>query len=70
VERHPVSDVMDPSNLNKVLKPVNCMTCHQPHSSAKPGMLVGDQANDMNFCASCHKSFTEGATVPEGGTAK
>jgi predicted CXXCH cytochrome family protein len=58
VERHPVSDVMDPSNLNKVLKPINCLTCHQPHSSAKPGLLVKDQANNMAFCMTCHTNMS------------
>lgn len=57
VERHPVSDVMDPSDLTKVLKPINCLTCHQPHSSAKPGLLVKDQANNMAFCMACHTNL-------------
>ncbi len=57
VDGHPVSDVMDPSNINKVLTPINCLTCHQPHSSAQPDLLVKDQANNMAFCASCHKNL-------------
>jgi len=57
-ERHPVSDVMDPADVNKVLKPVNCLSCHQPHSSAQPSLLVKDQANNMAFCMTCHTSFT------------
>jgi predicted CXXCH cytochrome family protein len=61
VERHPVSDVMDPSNVNKVLKPINCLTCHQPHSSAKPGLLVKDQANNLAFCMSCHTNMSGGS---------
>ena len=56
-EKHPVSDVMDPSDLSKVLKPVSCLSCHQPHSSAQPGLLVKDQANNMAFCMTCHKSL-------------
>lgn len=59
VDQHPVSDVMDPSNVNKVLKPVNCLSCHQPHSSAKPDLLAKDQANNMAFCTSCHTSLTK-----------
>jgi predicted CXXCH cytochrome family protein len=58
-EKHPVSDVMDPSDVNKVLKPVNCLSCHQPHSSAQPDLLVKDQANNMAFCMTCHTSFTQ-----------
>ena len=57
-ERHPVSDVMDPSDVTKVLKAVNCLSCHQPHSSANPGVLAKDQANNMAFCMSCHTSMT------------
>jgi predicted CXXCH cytochrome family protein len=63
LERHPVSDVMDPSDLTKVLKPINCLTCHQPHSSAQPGLLVRDQANNMAFCITCHTSMVQGASV-------
>ncbi|HUA15323.1 MAG TPA: cytochrome c3 family protein [Verrucomicrobiae bacterium] len=56
VDYHPVSDVMDPSNLNKVKTPLSCLSCHQPHSSAQPGLLVKDQQNNMAFCDSCHKN--------------
>ena len=58
VEGHPVSDVMDPSDLTKVKTSINCMTCHQPHSSSQPDLLVKDQTNNAAFCASCHKSLT------------
>ena len=58
VERHPVSDIMDPSDVTKVLKPIDCLTCHQPHSSAQPGLLVKDQANNMAFCITCHANLT------------
>jgi predicted CXXCH cytochrome family protein len=56
VENHPVSDVMDPTNVSKVKTHVTCLSCHQPHSSAFPGMLVKDQQNNMAFCDSCHKN--------------
>ena len=59
IDGHPVTDVMDPSNLNKVAKAVNCLSCHQPHSSAKPGMLVKDQENNTAFCMTCHTSLTK-----------
>ena len=51
--RHPVQDVMDPAT-NQVVTPISCASCHQPHASAKPGLLVKDQANNMDFCKTCH----------------
>jgi len=59
VDQHPVSDIMDPSDLTKVLKPINCLTCHQPHSSAQPGLLVKDQPNNMAFCITCHTNLIQ-----------
>jgi predicted CXXCH cytochrome family protein len=32
------------------------MTCHQPHSSAQPDLLIKDSANNMAFCDTCHKN--------------
>ena len=58
VDRHPVVDQMDPNDNTKVRVAINCLTCHQPHSSAQPGLLVNDQANNTAFCSTCHKSFT------------
>jgi predicted CXXCH cytochrome family protein len=49
VDRHPVTDWGE--------KKINCLTCHQPHSSAKPDLLVNDQANNMQFCRTCHQTF-------------
>jgi len=56
VAGHPVQDVMDPSDITKVKTKITCMTCHQPHSSTQPGLLVKDQANNMAFCDTCHKN--------------
>jgi len=56
VEYHPVSDVMDPANQSKVKTPLSCLSCHQPHASAQPGLLVKDQQNNMAFCDTCHKN--------------
>jgi predicted CXXCH cytochrome family protein len=56
VEYHPVSDVMDPTNQSKVKTPLSCLSCHQPHASALPGLLVKDQADNMAFCDTCHKN--------------
>ena len=58
-DRHPVTDVMDPSDVNKILKPINCLSCHQPHSSAQAGLLIKDQSNNMAFCMTCHTGFTK-----------
>ena len=57
VEHHPVLDQMDPTDNSKVRVAVNCASCHQPHSSAQPNLLVNDQANGLAFCASCHKDL-------------
>jgi predicted CXXCH cytochrome family protein len=48
---------MDPANPDKVRVTLNCITCHQPHSSAQPDLLAKDQAYSSAFCDSCHKSL-------------
>ena len=57
IEAHPVSDLKDPANPGKVLTAMNCLSCHQPHSSAQPDLLVKDQANNIAFCSTCHKDL-------------
>ncbi|MGA3212212.1 MAG: cytochrome c3 family protein [Terriglobales bacterium] len=57
VDGHPVSDLKDPADPSKVKTPMNCLTCHQPHSSAQPDLLVKDQVNNMAFCSTCHKNL-------------
>jgi predicted CXXCH cytochrome family protein len=47
---------MDPSNVSKVKTKMSCMTCHQPHASLEPGLLLKDQSNNMAFCDNCHKN--------------
>ena len=59
VEGHPVQDVLDPTDITKVKTPINCLSCHQPHSSAADGLLVKDQVNNMAFCDTCHKNRIE-----------
>ncbi len=54
IERHPVVDQMDPGDPTKVRAAINCISCHQPHASAEPNLLVKDQANNLKFCAGCH----------------
>jgi predicted CXXCH cytochrome family protein len=56
VDYHPVSDVMDPTNQSKVLTPLSCLSCHQPHASTQADLLVNDQTNNMAFCDDCHKN--------------
>jgi len=57
VQGHPVQDVTDPTDVTKTYAKIDCLTCHQPHSSAQPNLLVKDQANNMAFCATCHKNM-------------
>jgi predicted CXXCH cytochrome family protein len=56
VEGHPVSDIPDPKDATKVKVQLSCLTCHQPHASAKSGLLVKDQENNLAFCDTCHKN--------------
>jgi predicted CXXCH cytochrome family protein len=59
VDGHPVSNVMDAKDITKVKTAIDCMTCHQPHASAQPDLLVKDQTNNSAFCASCHMNLTK-----------
>jgi predicted CXXCH cytochrome family protein len=54
--RHPVGDAVD-IKTKKVI-PLNCLSCHQPHSGQANGILVKDQEANMAFCRSCHKEGT------------
>jgi predicted CXXCH cytochrome family protein len=58
IEGHPVSDVVDPTDTTKIHAKIDCLSCHQPHSSAQPDLLIKDQANNLAFCSSCHKDLT------------
>jgi predicted CXXCH cytochrome family protein len=49
---HPVGNTLDPKTKKIVV--LNCLTCHQPHASAKGGLLAKDQENNMAFCKTCH----------------
>lgn len=59
VNGHPIIDVPDPSDVTKMIARINCLSCHQPHASAQPNLLVKDQVNNAEFCASCHKDLTK-----------
>jgi len=63
--RHPVQDVTDPGT-GKVLHAINCLSCHQPHASAKPALLVKDQANNMAFCKTCHANGIDLTAIAGG----
>jgi predicted CXXCH cytochrome family protein len=58
IEGHPVSDVIDPTDVTKVHAKIDCLSCHQPHASTQPDLLAKDQANNLAFCSSCHKDLT------------
>jgi predicted CXXCH cytochrome family protein len=59
VDGHPIADVADPTDITKVQAKINCLSCHQPHSSAQPDLLVKDQPDNLAFCTSCHKDLTK-----------
>jgi predicted CXXCH cytochrome family protein len=64
-EQHPVSNV---TNIQtKAITQMNCLTCHQPHASAKAGLLAKDQANNMDFCKTCHTNGLNLKAVTIGG---
>jgi len=56
---HPVSDVVDPTDVTKVRDRLSCLSCHQPHASVHADLLVNDQQNNTAFCATCHKDLTK-----------
>jgi predicted CXXCH cytochrome family protein len=55
-DQHPVSGYSEPGNPKS--GPMTCLSCHQPHSSAQPNLLVKDQAANTQFCSTCHKTST------------
>jgi predicted CXXCH cytochrome family protein len=57
---HPVAGAYNTKTKTKA--DLTCLTCHQPHSSAKPDLLVNDQEANMAFCKSCHN---EGTLLPK-----
>jgi len=66
VAGHPVGDVMDPAEITKIKNHLSCLSCHQPHASAQPGLLVKDQQNNMTFCDTCHKNRIDMRQVTPG----
>ena len=53
---HPISGVVNIKG--KTPFQMNCLSCHQPHASSAPALLVGDQQANMAFCARCHTEGT------------
>lgn len=70
VTGHPVSDLVDPRDPNKVVKPISCLTCHQPHSSAAANLLIKDQTVSMTFCDTCHKNRIDLTSTPRSSAEK
>jgi predicted CXXCH cytochrome family protein len=66
-DRHPVTDVMDIRNPGKVSIPLTCLSCHQPHAGNNAGLLVKDQADNMEFCRTCHSNPLDLKAVKSGG---
>jgi predicted CXXCH cytochrome family protein len=64
-EKHPVSNVTDIGT--KKVTEINCLTCHQAHGSARPDLLVKDQANNIDFCKTCHANGLNLKSISTGG---
>jgi len=62
---HPVSNAVNPKT--KAPFALNCLTCHQEHAGNVAAMLVKDQKNDMQFCATCHSNSMDQLDVRAGG---
>jgi predicted CXXCH cytochrome family protein len=48
---HPISG-QDPRNKDA---PLNCLSCHVPHSSALANLMPADVKNDFELCTQCHQ---------------
>jgi predicted CXXCH cytochrome family protein len=59
VEGHPIADIADPTDVTKAHAKIDCLSCHQPHSSAQPDLLVKDQPDNLAFCTMCHKNLAQ-----------
>jgi predicted CXXCH cytochrome family protein len=60
MQNHPVENVRDPDDPNKVKTEINCLTCHQAHAGDARAMLVNEQRPGAAFCRTCHKGMIEG----------
>jgi predicted CXXCH cytochrome family protein len=57
VQSHPVAGPVNAKD--PAAGQINCLTCHQPHSSEQPALLAKDQKPGMDFCKSCHQGRIE-----------
>jgi predicted CXXCH cytochrome family protein len=48
---HPLEGLVNPSDPSK---PLNCASCHEPHSADLPAYLRGTGSSTMVFCRRCH----------------
>lgn len=64
IASHPVLATIDRSDPEKK-RPMTCLSCHQPHASSFPGMLVTDTGGSMPLCSRCH----DPQTAPPGTSA-
>jgi predicted CXXCH cytochrome family protein len=56
IDGHPVDRAINVKT--KTVTALTCLSCHQPHSSAKSALLVKDQEVNMAFCKTCHAEGT------------
>ena len=56
IDGHPVARAINVKT--KTVTALTCLSCHQPHSSAKSALLVKDQEVNMAFCKTCHAEGT------------
>jgi predicted CXXCH cytochrome family protein len=52
---HPVRGKADPSKPSREL---SCISCHNPHSSAKQKLFVNESVSSENLCLLCHKKVS------------
>jgi len=50
---HPVADVPDPLHEGEKM---TCLSCHAPHASRKPSLLVSAEGGE-NVCDACHRAI-------------
>jgi len=62
IDGHPVGKAI---NLKtKTVTELTCLSCHQPHASAKAALLVKDQEANLAFCRTCHAEGTMKLQAP------
>lgn len=64
VANHPISGTVHIKSAKAAVE-MNCLSCHQPHASSHPDLLVNDDQPNMAFCDRCHTQGTR--PVPSKG---